>query len=140
MRRAKDLSYEEISKYFSCPIHQACIYLKVERTDLKRRCEELQIKKWPYRQYQRKNVQPPSGMFDSFHASEYESVSPVETIEKWSSEEIKLTKTKKKINSVIINVEKEPKPTENLEEKQNEPKLLLSKMSISNLLDEDPEK
>ena len=73
-RSASQLSYEQISEYFSCPIHQACIYLKVERNELKKRCLELKIKKWPYRQFQRKKVAPPEGMFGCFNL---ESIEPI---------------------------------------------------------------
>eukprot|EP01080_Neovahlkampfia_damariscottae_P000751 gene751-9003_t len=143
MRRAKDLSYEEISKYFSCPIHQACIYLKVERTDLKQRCEELKIKKWPYRQYQRKKVKPPSGMFDSFQATHFESESPI--VLDSSAGNLKPSEKKSTEKDTNINQKKdstEEQPIEkNEEEKTIQPESVRSKMSISNLIDKNsPEK
>lgn len=66
MNSAKNLSLEEISKYFSCPLYEACIYLNVEKADLKVRMLELGIKKWPYRKYQKKDLKKPEGMFLSF--------------------------------------------------------------------------
>jgi hypothetical protein len=105
-RSANKLSYEEISQYFSCPIHQACIYLEVERNELKKRCIELNIKKWPYRQFQRKNVPAPEGMFGSFF---------VDT-------------TPEILKSKIEN------PTFLGSPKQIESKELLDRISISNLL------
>eukprot|EP01080_Neovahlkampfia_damariscottae_P000752 gene752-9004_t len=78
-RNPSHLTYEEISQYFSCPIHQACIYLHVERHELKKRCLELNIKKWPYRQYQRKKVAPPEGMFGCFTIQDSAIETPKET-------------------------------------------------------------
>jgi hypothetical protein len=63
---AKHLTYDEISKYFACPLYEACIYLKVEKHHLKERLTELGIKKWPYRKYQKKDLKKPEGMFVTF--------------------------------------------------------------------------
>jgi hypothetical protein len=106
-RSANNLSYEEISQYFSCPIHQACIYLDVERNELKKRCIELNIKKWPYRQFQRKKVPAPEGMFGSFF---------VDT------------------NPVIFTTKIENTSFLNSSQKQTNSKELLERISISNLL------
>lgn len=66
MNSAKNLTLDEISKYFSCPLYEACIYLNVEKGDLKVRMLELGVKKWPYRKYQKKDLKKPEGMFLSF--------------------------------------------------------------------------
>lgn len=63
---AKDLSYNDIAKYFACPLYEACIYLKIEKHLLKERLTELGIKKWPYRKYQKKDLKKPEGMFVTF--------------------------------------------------------------------------
>jgi hypothetical protein len=121
MKSAKELTYEEISKYFSCPIHQACIYLKVERNDLKKRCEELKIKKWPYRQYQRKKVEPPQGMFSTI-TFDIETDSP--RLEQKSAETPPDFVPEINLEEIHQNIKDE--------EEQTEPNT--KKMSISNLL------
>jgi hypothetical protein len=47
--RAANLSYAEISQYFSLPMHEAIVQLKVDETSLKKRCRMLGISRWPYR-------------------------------------------------------------------------------------------
>lgn len=43
------LSLEQIKENFSVPLHQAALKLQVSVKDLKRRCRELNIARWPYK-------------------------------------------------------------------------------------------
>jgi hypothetical protein len=129
MRNAKDLTYEEISKYFSCPIHQACIYLKVERNDLKKRCEELKIKKWPYRQYQRKKIEPPQGMFSTIT---FDTDSPRIGKEKAAETPPDFIPDVRLSFSSLEEIHKNIQYQNEQEEEQTDPNS--KKMSISNLL------
>lgn len=43
------INYEEIRKYFDMPISKAAKELNVGLTVLKKRCRELNIKRWPHR-------------------------------------------------------------------------------------------
>ena len=47
--KAKMLSQETISRYFYMPLTQAAREMNVSVTTLKKRCRELQIKRWPNR-------------------------------------------------------------------------------------------
>ena len=46
---AANLSYASIAQYFRLPLHEACVFLHVDETSLKKRCRELGIRRWPYR-------------------------------------------------------------------------------------------
>ncbi|KAK9724834.1 hypothetical protein RND81_05G101700 [Saponaria officinalis] len=47
--KIETISYEEIRKYFDMPISKAAKELNVGLTVLKKRCRELNIKRWPHR-------------------------------------------------------------------------------------------
>ncbi|KAE9604024.1 putative transcription factor Nin-like family [Lupinus albus] len=48
-RKSCNLEYDEIKKHFGVPITQAAKEMNVGLTLLKRRCRELNIKRWPHR-------------------------------------------------------------------------------------------
>ncbi|GAB4826202.1 hypothetical protein Ancab_009067 [Ancistrocladus abbreviatus] len=50
--KVESLEYEEIAKYFEMPISKAAKKLNVGLTVLKKRCRELEIKRWPHRKLQ----------------------------------------------------------------------------------------
>lgn len=45
----ESLSLESIQSQFSVPLHQAALKLNVSVVELKKRCRELNIHRWPYR-------------------------------------------------------------------------------------------
>ncbi|XP_021729167.1 protein RKD4-like [Chenopodium quinoa] len=49
MTKIESIGYEEIRKYFDLPISKAAKELNVGLTVLKKRCRELNIKRWPHR-------------------------------------------------------------------------------------------
>lgn len=63
---AEQLTYEQLKSVFHIPMHEAAIALSVDLSDLKRRCRELKISRWPY-------YKKPKGVFKSSKTSFFHS-------------------------------------------------------------------
>jgi len=53
---ASSLTFEQLKLLFNKPFHQASIELKVDQLELKKRCRELNITRWPYRKRKTLNM------------------------------------------------------------------------------------
>jgi hypothetical protein len=53
---ASSLTFEQLKLLFNKPFHQASIELKVDQLELKKRCRELNITRWPYRKRKTLNL------------------------------------------------------------------------------------
>lgn len=63
---AAQLTYEQLKSVFHIPMHQASIALNVDLLELKRRCRELKISRWPYRKRKVVSKSSKTPFFHSF--------------------------------------------------------------------------